>query len=167
MRIWSYGIEHSDVIRVPTSYYFLETTAFYQEGADIEISSKKDLEKYSVLKIRGVKHTNTATVGLTNVYDFDDTETMLKALNKRRRNVALTHRGDGLFAIRKYRIQGIEFSKSSLFTFPLYHYVHKKNAHLVDKVNRMILEMKETGELDKLVRSAERQVLELSGLYYN
>lgn len=166
MRIWSYGEEHPEVIRVPTSYYFLETMAFYKKGSGVEVSSIEDLTKYSVLKIRGVKHTNIVTKGVADVYDFDDTESMLKALNKQRSNVALTNRGDGLFAIQKYGIKGIEFSKYPLFSFPLYHYVHKKSIHLVDKIDRVIAKMKETGELDKLIRRAERQVFELNVMSY-
>lgn len=166
MRIWSYGEEHSEVIRIPTAYYFLETMAFYKQGSDVEVSSVEDLTKYPVLKIRGVKHTNIVTAGLTDVYDYDDTQSMLKALNKQRSNVVLTNRGDGLFAIEKYGIQGIDFSKYPLFSFPLYHYVHKKNVHLVDKIDRVIAEMKETGELDILIRRAERQVFESSGMSY-
>ena len=52
MRIWSYGIDNPDVIRVPTPYYFLETMAFYKEGSDVVVNSAEDLAKYSVLKVR-------------------------------------------------------------------------------------------------------------------
>jgi hypothetical protein len=43
MRIWSYGIEHPETLRVPTPYYQLETVAFYKEGADVDVTSTKDL----------------------------------------------------------------------------------------------------------------------------
>lgn len=166
MRIWSYGEEHPEVIRIPTSYYFLETMAFYKKGSGIKVSSVEDLAKYSVLKVRGVKHTNSVTAGLVNVYDFDDTKSMLTTLDKRRKSVALTHRGDGLFALEKYGIDEVEFSEYPLFSFPLYHYVHKNHAHLVDKIDRVILDMKEAGDLDRLIRRAERQVFESNGLSY-
>lgn len=164
MRIESYGRDHPQVLRVPTPYYNLATMVFYKKGSGIVVNSAEDLAKYSVLKVRGVKHTNNITAGLTNVYDYDDTESMLKALDKNRDNVALTHTGDGLFVIEKYQIANIEHRVKPLSVWPLYHYVHKKNAHLVEKVDRIIREMKASGELDKLTKRAEKKVFELHGL---
>jgi polar amino acid transport system substrate-binding protein len=164
MRIWSYGIEHPDSLRIPTPYYQLETMAFYKAGSSVDIKSAKDLANYSLLKVRGVKHTNNITVGLDRVYDYDDTENMLKALNKVRNNVALTHTSDGLFAIRKYHIKEIEHLDQPLSVLPLYHYVHKKNAHLIAAVDRVIKEMKHSGELKSLIEAAEKQVYEMHGL---
>ena len=166
MRIESYGIEYEEVLRIPTPYYYLETMAFFKRGSGIVITSAEDLAKYSVLRVRGVKHTNNITAGLVKVYDYDDTKSMLNALNKYRDNVALTHTEDGLFAIEKYKIEHIDHLKKPLSTLPLYHYVHKKNAHLVDKVDRIIREMQDSGELGKLIESAEKKVFQLHGLPY-
>jgi polar amino acid transport system substrate-binding protein len=166
MRIWSYGIEHPQLVRVPTSYYFLETMAFYKKGSDAEVNSVEDLAKYSVLKVRGVKHTNAITKGLTKVYNYDNTEAMLRALDEDRNNVAITHRGDGIFAIQKHGLKNIDSSEFPMFSFPLYHYVFKEKRHLVDKIDRIILAMKATGELDILIRTAEKQVFEANGLVY-
>lgn len=166
MRIWSYGIEHPELVRVPTSYYFLETLAFYKKGSDVEVNSVDDLAKYSVLKVRGVKHTNTITKELTNVYNYDNTEAMLRALDKGRNNVAITHRADGDFAIKKHGLKDIDSSEYPMFSFPLYHYVFKEKRHLVDKINRIFVDMKASGELDILIRKAEKQVFEANGLVY-
>jgi polar amino acid transport system substrate-binding protein len=164
MRIGSYGDEYLQVIRIPTPYYHLETMAFYKKDSGIVIGSAADLAKHSVLKVRGVKHTNNITAGLSNVYDYDDTESMLKALDKDRNNVALTHTEDGLFAIEKYHIEQVDHLGKPLLILPLYHYVHKKNAHLVEKVDRIIREMKDSGELRTLIRLAEKKVFQLHGL---
>lgn len=166
MRIWSYGIEHPELVRVPTSYYFLETMAFFKEGSGVEVNSVEDLADYSVLKVRGVKHTNAITKGLTKVYNYDNTKAMLNALDKDRTNVAVTHRGDGLFAIQKHGLTNINSSEYPMFSFPLYHYVYKEKRHLVDKIDRIILAMKASGELDVLIRNAEKQVFEANGLVY-
>ncbi len=166
MRIWSYGIEHPELVRVPTSYYFLETMAFFKEGSGVEVNSIDDLDQYSVLKVRGVKHSNSITKGLTNVYDYDSTEEMLRALDEGRNNVAITHRADGNFAIKKHGLKDIDSSEYPMFSFPLYHYVFKEKRHLVDKINRIFVDMKASGELDILIRNAEKQVFEANGLVY-
>lgn len=167
MRIWSYGVEHPNTLRVPTPYYQLETMVFHIKDSDIKIKSKQDLEKYSVLKVRGVKHTNNITLGLNSVYDYDDTRSMLLALNKQRDNVALTHTGDGLFAMKKYNIKGIGHIAVPLSVQPLYHYVHHKNSHLIAPINRIIIAMKESGELKELIQLAEKEVFKKHGLKLN
>jgi hypothetical protein len=161
MRIWSYGIEHPETIRVPTPYYQLETMGFFKDGTNIDVKSAQDLARYSVRKVRGVKHTNTITAGLKSVYDYDDTESMLLALSSSRNAIALTHTADGIYAINKFALEGIKLIDEPLARFPLFHYLHKKNAHLVEKVDRVIREMKGSGELDKLIEQAERQVFQL------
>ena len=135
-------------------------------GSDVEVNSVDDLAKYSVLKVRGVKHTNTITKELTNVYNYDNTEAMLRALDKGRNNVAITHRADGDFAIKKHGLKDIDSSEYPMFSFPLYHYVFKEKRHLVDKINRIFVDMKASGELDILIRKAEKQVFEANGLVY-
>ena len=164
MRIWSYGIEHPDMLRVPTPYYELETMAFFKEGDDIYVKSAEDLANYSVLKVRGVKHTNNITAGLEHVYDYDDTETMLRALSSHQNKVALTHTVDGIFSIKKFDLKGIQRISKPLAIFPLYHYVHKNNAHLVQRLDQVLVAMKESGELNKLIALAEKKVLENNGI---
>ncbi|AQS39013.1 hypothetical protein Sps_03898 [Shewanella psychrophila] len=56
MRIYSYGNETPNTIRVPTPYYYLETMAFIKQGSDVVINSRKDLHNYRLAKVRGVKH---------------------------------------------------------------------------------------------------------------
>lgn len=164
MRIWSYGNEHPETIRVPTPYYQLETMAFFKEGSNVAVKSVKDLARYSVLKVRGVKHTNNITSGLTNVYDYDDTQSMLRALSTGRDGVALTHTADGLFSILKFKLKGIMLIDSPLATFPLYHYVHKKNSHLVERLDKTIRAMKKSGELEEFIALAEKKVFEKHGI---
>lgn len=164
MRIWSYGIEHPETVRVPTPYYQLETVAFYKDGADVDVASTKDLANYSVLKVRGVKHTNNITDGLTSVYDYDDTESMLRALNTSRNSIALTHSADGLFSISKHKLEGIQLINPPLATFPLYHYVHRKNSHLIEGLDKAINAMKDSGELAAVIAAAEEKVFAQYGM---
>jgi polar amino acid transport system substrate-binding protein len=164
MRIESYGIDHPETLRIPTPYYQIDTTAFYKKDSGIVINSVADLAKYSLLRVRGVKHTINITEGFKQVYDYDDTESMLKALGNHRDHVALAHTGDGLFAMEKYKINHVEYSDKPLSLLSVYHYVHKKNAHLVEKVDRVIREMNESGELERLVKNAEKTLFKLNGL---
>lgn len=160
MRIWTYGVEHPELIRVPTPYYQLETMGFHKEGSGVSVKVIDDLKSYEIFKVRGVKHTNNITAGLNNVYDYDNTKEMLSALRDDRPAIALTHTGDGIFTMNKYKIFGLSMISEPLAELKLYHYIHHSHRELVNKVDKALLKMKLSGELDKIIRDAEKRVSE-------
>jgi polar amino acid transport system substrate-binding protein len=163
MRIWSYGVENPNMVRVPTSYYHLETMAFVHKDSQIKLNSKADLRKYNVLKVRGVKHTNNITQGLTHVYDFNNTQDMFMALGAKRTSLALTNTADGLYMIKKLGLTQLVALRPALANLELYHYIHpaviEENPSLLQGLNTTIQTMKQSGELASLLRQAEEQVL--------
>ncbi|UJF21211.1 substrate-binding periplasmic protein [Shewanella sp. OMA3-2] len=159
MRIWSYSEENPTMLRVPTAYYQLETMAFVHKDSNIVLKSKVDISKYNILKIRGVKHTNNITADLRNVFDYDNTQTMMQALRDNPSSIALTNTADGLYTIKKLNIDYVKALPPALATLDLYHYVNQKHAALVPRLDTVIKTMKQSGELDKLLRKAEAEVL--------
>jgi polar amino acid transport system substrate-binding protein len=163
MRIWTYGIENPNMVRVPTSYYHLETMAFAHKESQIKLISKADLGKYNVLKVRGVKHTNNITQGLTHIYDFNNTQDMFMALGQKKTSLALTNTADGLYMIKKLGLTHIVPLRPALANLELYHYIHpaviEANPNLLPKLDAAIQAMKQSGELAVLLRQAEQQVL--------
>jgi len=159
MRIWTYGIENPTTIRVPTPYYYLETMAFIKKGSGIVINNKKDLSKYKLVKVRGVKHTNNITKGFSNVHDLNSTETMMKFLQAGRADVALTNTVDGMLVLKKFGIKNIVPIKKPLAVLDLYHYIHEKHKALVPKVDDVIKELKASGELKRIIQNAENRVI--------
>lgn len=159
MRIWSYGEENPTTLRVPTPYYKLETMAFIKKDSGILIKSKKDLKKYKITKVRGVKHTDKITKGLNNVHDSRNTDVMMRFLNAGRADVALTNTVDGLIVLKKLGFDNIVSIESPLAVLDLYHYIHEKNKNLIPKVDNIILKMKKSGELNKIITEAESKVI--------
>ena len=160
MRIWSYGDENSNTIRVPTPYYYLETMPFVLKNADITIHSPQDLRQYRLSKIRGVKHTNNITKGLSHVYDMSSTEDMFKLLFNGKVDVVLTNTLDGELVLSRLNLSDAVEKQTPLARLPLYHYIHKKHKSLIPKINREILRMKMSGELDQLISLAEQIIVE-------
>jgi polar amino acid transport system substrate-binding protein len=163
MRIWTYGIENPNMVRVPTSYYHLETMAFVHKDSPIKLKSKADLRKYNVLKVLGVKHTNNITRGLTHVYDFNNTQEMFMALGEKRTSLALTNTADGLYMIQKLGLTQLVALRPALASLELYHYIHpaviEENPSLLQGLDATIQAMKQNGELAVLLSQAEEQVL--------
>ena len=160
MRIWTYGEEHPEVIRVPTPYYQLETRVFYKEGADVVVHRREDLRNYEVLKVRGVKHTNNITQGMEKVYDYDNTSGILRALRSNNNTLAITHTADGVYTARKLGLEGIRMVEEPLARLKLYHYIHRDQQHLVEKVDKVLRDMKASGELAQVIAEAEKKVAE-------
>jgi ABC-type amino acid transport substrate-binding protein len=158
LRIWTYGIENPNLIRVPTPYYHLETMAFFLKDSNIQITTKDDLSKYKIAKVRGVKHTNNITEGLDNILNFSGTEQMFRFLIAGRADIALTNTNDGLVVIQANGFENIRWLSEPLATLDLYHYVNEEQIHLIDKIDAVIQEMKENGELEKITREAEMQL---------
>lgn len=160
MRIFTYGIENTTTIRVPTPYYQLETMAFVKKDSGIVIKSKEDLKKYKLVKVRGVKHTNNITKGIANVHDMNSTESMMKYLLAGRADVALTNTVDGILSLKKLGYTNIVPIDKPLAVLDLFNYIHQDHKDIVEKVDAMIKKMKENGELQAIIKKAESQVIE-------
>ncbi len=162
MRIWTYGDETLNIIRVPTSYYYLETMAFVLKNSGIVIESKHDLAQYRVAKIRGVKHTNNITKGLVKLYDTNSTEKMFELLINNKVDVVLTNTMDGNVALSRLGLQNIVVKNKPLARLPLYHYLNNKYEALVPLIDKEIIRMKVSKELDMLIKNAEEHVIRLN-----
>ena len=160
MRIFSYGAENPSTIRVPTPYYYLETMAFVRADSQLSQLTESDLARYSIAKVRGVKHTNNITQGLPVVHDLNSTNEIMRLVAKGRVDIALTNTVDGLMTLKELGIDNVVPINQPLAVFDLYHYLHKKNAHLVPKVDKAIIALKQSGKLDNLIQAAEDKLID-------
>jgi polar amino acid transport system substrate-binding protein len=162
MRIWTYGENDSTVIRVPTPYYSLETMCFVKKGSGITVNSKEDLSKYRVAKVRGVKHTDNITKGMpaSQVYTLNSTGQSMRFVMRGRADIALTNTKDGLMIIQKFGFTDLEPLAKPLAVLNLFNYIHESKADIVPEVDATLKAMKESGELDELIKKAEKTVIE-------
>ncbi len=160
LRIFNYGNEHPSVIRVPTSYYQLNTMAFFKAGNSVSIKSISDLKRYRVAYIKGVKHTDAIIEQLGNkVRDVDNTTEMMRLINNGRIDIGIISRADGLNTIKELGLTTIDSIKQPLSTLNLYHYLHISNTDLVEPVNNMIVNMKDSGTLQKLIEETRNRLI--------
>lgn len=159
-RIYSFGNNKPSLIRVPTSYYYVESMGFVNKDSGIVVNSRIDLKNYSVGVIRGVKISQEMTEGVSEVHEVKNTESLIKMLNSGRIDIALTNTIDGNIMIQKLGLEdAITTIQTPLVTMDLFHYIHENNLDIVYKVNEKILEMKNNGELEVLIKSAEQIVM--------
>lgn len=161
MRIFAYGDQTPNVIRVPTPYYSVKTVAYRLKGSDVDVKSKDDLNRYKSIIVRGVKHTDkiTRNIDNKNVKVIDNPEAMMRFLNKGRAQLALTNPLEGDLVIKKLGYNSLELIEPPLAELPLYHYVHKDHAELVPLIDQKLIELKANGQLDVLLEKSEEVVL--------
>jgi ABC-type amino acid transport substrate-binding protein len=161
MRIWTYGLENVNTVRVPTPYYYLETMPFILKKSNIVIKHKKDLSKYRLSKIRGVKHTNNITKGMHDIYEMSNSKEMFKLLVSGKVDVVLTNTLDGNLTLKELGYADIITPmKSPLAVLPLYHYIHKKHVELVPLIDKEIKRLKNSGVLATMIIKAEKEVID-------
>lgn len=159
LRIYTYGIENQNQIRVPTPYYHLYTSVFSLKNSHLKVSNKNDLKKYKVGIITGVKHTENITKGLEKVYNSNNTKHLFQQLVLGNIDIALTNLSDGELMIKQERFTNIQVLNPSLTKLGLFHYIHKNHKDLIEPINNKIKQLQANGELAKIIAQAEKQVL--------
>lgn len=158
LRIFSYGQENPNVVRVPTPYYALSTAVFGLAGKEIKVSSQTDLAGYRVGRVRGVKHTLNATKNLRKVYDSNNTKQLFLQLVAGNIDIALTNYQDGLMTLKALNLDNVKLISPSIADEPLYHYLHLKNRHLIAPIDHKIRELKQSGRLKAMLNDAEQAI---------
>ncbi len=164
LRIWSYGEEFGDTVRVPTSYYQLTTTAYVRKNSGIQIEHVEDLKHYRLVKVSGVRHTHDITEHMDNVVDVKTPMEMMHYLNNERADIALTSRLGGDYIIRQLGLDNIVAIETPLKVLPLYHYLYQRHSSLVDQVDQVIIDAKASGQLQAWIDEAERAIIQINDL---
>ncbi|GLT17602.1 ABC transporter substrate-binding protein [Vibrio zhanjiangensis] len=160
-RIWGYGDQTPNVIRVPTAYYSLKTVGYALSNSGIKINNKQELNRYKVVIIRGVKHTAEITQDMkkSNIEIVDSPDFMMQSVSSGRAQIALTNPLLGRLLAQKLGENKIELVGPPLAKLELYHYIHKDHAELVPIINKKIIELRDSGELDTMIAKYEAEVL--------
>jgi len=87
---------------------------------------------------------------------FNHVEQALRVVDLDRLSVALLPEMNGLNTIAKLKLQRIKAISDPLYSHTLHHYLHAKNAHLVDKLNAILQDMTHSGEV-ALIRAEQLQ----------
>lgn len=157
-RIAAYGVRNPGLIRVATPYYFLTSRAFWLKPRNATIQSRSDLKHYSVGVIRGVAHSEELTEGHPSLTLTKEPLQMFRMLLAGRFEVALDTGINGNYLQARHGWTAIEQS-DDLARLDLYHYLHSRHAALAPKLDKIIRQMRTSGELEALRIQAENELL--------
>ena len=148
-----------NLIPVPTPVIWFKGIVFTKHVTR-EISSWDDLNGLRVGVIRGIRYAIIGTEGL-NPYFAEDMTHLFRLLEQDRIQVAVTVLDAANVEIHKnFRNSGIHMAGKPLYSAPLYHFVNKKNQHLIPDLNQALQTMTRQGDIDKILDNALRGLLD-------
>jgi polar amino acid transport system substrate-binding protein len=147
-----------NLIRIPVAIYQIEGVAF-TKNKDFPIDGWESLRPYKIGVLRGVQFAEKGTENLNREIS-NSLISMFKKLDAERVDVVVEAKLNGIITIKQLKLHdSILILNPPLETIELFHYVHKKNEHLVPKLTEILRQMKQNGSLDELIRKSEQKVI--------
>jgi len=128
-----------DLVQIPVPVNYLEGVAFAKKQA-FPIKGWFSLRQYRIGIVQGILFAEQGTRGMrvTASKNYQDLVNLLQLSDI---DVAVMPRINGLFAIQKANLKTVKEMPGVLETLFLYHYLHRKNAHLNAKVGQELKRM--------------------------
>ena len=141
-----------NLMMIPIPLHNIKFALFVTEDKKhIKINNYDELMKYDVVTMRGYiiieklfKERNKE-LKVLNTY-----KQILLTLKSHRADVALLTYLDALNSLKFHNIKGLKLLKPFVGEMPVYHFVHKKNKHLIPKLTKMLEKMEEEGRLKEI-----------------
>ncbi|RED49854.1 substrate-binding periplasmic protein [Aestuariispira insulae] len=160
-RIKNVHLKYPNLIMLPVPIGIMEGIAITTDPG-IELKNWDDLGHYSVCIRTGVKFAEAGTRHL-QVQTVNSNELMFQMLGLERCDVIVLARLTSIALAQEFsRRENKPVQYHLLQTYPLFHYLHKKNAHLVPELTTVLEAMKSEGRI-AAIRAA--YIEEISSIY--
>lgn len=145
--------KYPNLLMIPVPLISIKFAAFVRdEDKDIlKFNNFDDFKHYDVSTMRGyivienIFREKKKKLNVLNTY-----KQLLLTLKSKRYDVSIITYFDGLNALKRLKLDGITILKPFVSEMPVYHFVHKKNAHMIPKLTAMLEKMKEEGVFDQI-----------------
>jgi polar amino acid transport system substrate-binding protein len=161
-RIPAYFIKNPSLVKVDPAYYYLTTGVFAKSSRGITVTSKEDLKKYKVGIVRGIAHAEAATEGLVGLQVTATYEQLYKMLEAGRIDVAIDEGINGPAIVRELGLKGIS-QVGEIARLDLHHVLVASKKDLVPRISTAITALKSSGELARLTKRYESEVVNYAG----
>ncbi len=141
---------YTNLILIPISVNSFEGMAF-SHNVQFEVNGWESLRPYSIAIRIGIKFAEIGTEGM-NVIKFPTNKKVFQMVAYGRVDICISSRLTGLYTIKKYGFKNIKILEPPLIKLNLYHYLHKKNKHLVPKITQSLKQMQDNGSILKIRR---------------
>ena len=148
-----------NLVMVPTPIHKLKNVVFTRD-ADFTPRGWDSLKPFSVVTLTGYKYNEKKLKehGI-NHYLVTRFDQVLNTVKAGRYDIGLLVMLDGLRVMKDEGIRGLRILDPPLETFPIYHFLHKKQKALVPLVNEKLMELRKEGFVKRVEK---RVILELT-----
>ncbi len=149
VRIAGLRKNYPNLRRVPESIYVMEFSAF-SNSVQFSPTDWNSLKPYDVAIVTGWKILENNIKGSRSLIKLSSPEKLFAFLDKKRTQVAVHAKWQGIDYINKLGLKGITVMSPPLATREMYLYLNKKHEGLVPKLSEALKQMKRDGTYDAI-----------------
>lgn len=158
IRIHSYGQRHPQLLRIEPPLYRLAVAAYSLPARSARVSSREDLQHYSMGTVRGLVYAQELTEGHPSVTLTLNVEQLLRMLQAGRIDLALETRLGARYAQRRLGLQDLVPSPD-LARLDLYHYLDRRHSALAVRLSEALARLRARGDYERLIARYEAEVM--------
>lgn len=165
-RITPYGNDKPSLKQIAPAHYYLESAAYCTKGRKINITKRDELLGYKLVSIKGVAHSDAATVGAKYVTQLNSAVQAFDFLKAGRADIVIDTEINGRRLLLKNDYRSYIELCGVFKRFDLFMYLNTNKASLIPSISKRLNALKQSGELSRLVKEAERKALSLSDSHF-
>ena len=147
---------YPNLLQIPVVITSVEAIA-YSKNKNLNIKSWNDLEGHNFTIVKGAKFIEKATKNLKKSH-VDSLKEAFNRLNKDKTEIIVIPKKAAIRLILKNEYRSIRPISNALQTLDLYHFVHKKNAHLIPVITPILEQMSNSGEINYISNAYLRSI---------
>lgn len=145
-----------NLIRVPTPLY-VNRVAVFTRNTSIDTSQGWDALKGHKLGVAiGYKYIEGMTRRMDRIRATDYTQ-LFFMLAENRLDAVVAEYFEALPNTKSHRLEGVVVLQPFLARKEMYHYLHKKHAHLVPRIDAVLCRMRADGRMEAIIRAMEAE----------
>ncbi len=138
-----------NLIRIPVAINEFNGTVV-TKNSKIEVAGWNSLKPYKIGVLRGLKFAETGSEGMQRIFGENKRE-LVELLDKGVIDLFVLDKYSSIAIVKKNKQKGFVMLNPPVESIELFHYVHKSNQELVEKLTTVLLEMKNSGTIDRAV----------------
>lgn len=148
MRIESYQADKTNLYKIPYPLGYVTTQLYVHKGLiDFNLDA---LSSYRLAVVKGIRHTNEFASQYPNVHLFDEVSLLFKQLHRGKVDVGVVSMINAQYELQKKENSDIVPFGEPIQIQPCYHYINVRHTQVIEKIEGVMKEMTDSGELQAL-----------------
>jgi len=144
------GIEKKYTNLIPVKVALHESKwVIYTKNKEFKVNGWQSLKPYKIGIRRGIVTTKNGTQGMQTVM-VNNNEQLFKMLDSNRVDVIIISEFNGKKYYNKDKYKDIKLLDTPVSVIPVYHFLHKKNKHLIPKITQAMETLESKGIIQKI-----------------